>query len=250
MNTALKKIQRKLCRFYNAKPIKLNTTNAVISFTFDDVPKTAVTIGAKILERYNLSGTFYLSGSLAEGQNLDLEQYHTKDIQKLLDAGHEIGCHTFGHISIQNKNSQQIEEDLNKNDNFLRPHIQDHDLSSFSYPFGCASITAKNIIKKRFATARGITPGINTSISDLSQLKANAIYDKSMTKERIDTLIKTTKEQNGWLVFYTHDLSETPTEFGCSPALFEYAVKQAKNNECEVLNMRSALARKCFKQNN
>ncbi len=31
----------------------------------------------------------------------------------------------------------------------------------------------------------------------------------------------------GWLVFYTHDVSDTPTEFGCKPETFERLVSHA-----------------------
>jgi peptidoglycan/xylan/chitin deacetylase (PgdA/CDA1 family) len=36
----------------------------MVSFTFDDIPKSAATIGAAILEEYDARGTFYVSGGL------------------------------------------------------------------------------------------------------------------------------------------------------------------------------------------
>jgi peptidoglycan/xylan/chitin deacetylase (PgdA/CDA1 family) len=36
----------------------------MVSFTFDDVPKSAATVGATILEEYGGRATFYVAGSL------------------------------------------------------------------------------------------------------------------------------------------------------------------------------------------
>lgn len=247
MSAIIKKIQRKLSGFYNTKPHKILPNKVVISFTFDDVPETAISVGAKILEDNNVAGTFYLSGSLENNINLDLPQYVTSDIQRLLDAGHEIGCHTFGHINIQDKSAAKIEDDLDKNFTHLKKHIGDHDLTSFSYPFGCVSVTAKKIIRRRFSSARGIKSGVNKGIVDLSQLKANALYS-NMSKEKIVAFIDEAVRDNGWLIFYTHDISDAPTAYGCNADLFEFAVKQAIKSDCEILCMRAALARKSFKK--
>jgi hypothetical protein len=44
-----------------------------------------------------------------------------------------------------------------------------------------------------------------------------------------------------WLIFYTHDVSDAPTQYGCTPKLFEYAVQTAAS-KAEVLTIRNALA--------
>ena len=38
----------------------------MVSFTFDDVPKSAATVGAPMLEEYGARGTFYVAGGLVD----------------------------------------------------------------------------------------------------------------------------------------------------------------------------------------
>ena len=217
-----------------------------MSFTFDDVPRSAVDCGARILQDKEVAGTFYLSGSLAGQENLELGQYVPGDIKTLLDAGHEIGCHTHQHENLRDVPPSVIQDDLDKNFDYLRTYIDDRALTSFSYPFGSATVASKNIIRKRFSTARGIKPGINSGITDLSQLRANALYENKQTEDAIASLVRSVIENKGWLVFYTHDVSETPTKYGCTPELLEFALNQALNDGADVLCVRSALATKAF----
>lgn len=243
----LRKIERKLSLLYYAKPIRLASQTPVISFTFDDVPASAVEVGARILEKYNAAGTFYLSTCLAGQNNLDLPQYKNSDIQKLMDGGHEIGCHTYSHINIQTMKSSQINTDLEQNKSALQEYLGDHDLVSFSYPFGCTSIQAKRVVRQHYATGRGIKSGLNKGFTDLAQLKANAIYSNSHTEQSLTKLINTNLKKKSWLIFYTHDISQSPTPYGCTPELFEFAVKEASKSGAELLCIRNALARASFR---
>ena len=47
--------------------IEVPTREPIVSFTFDDVPDSALRVGAAILEACGVRGTFYISGGL-EGQ--------------------------------------------------------------------------------------------------------------------------------------------------------------------------------------
>ncbi|MEE9379802.1 MAG: polysaccharide deacetylase family protein [Hyphomonadaceae bacterium] len=239
----LDKIDRKLSHFYNAKPHMLAGDTPIVSFTFDDVPLTSIDPGAQILKNHGATGTFYLSGGLAGQDNLDRPQYATSDIDRLLSDGHEIGCHTFGHVAAADVNGAGLANEFDRNLAFLAPRIGDQDLVSFSYPFGSTTLAAKRLVRQRFETGRGISPGLNSGKVDLSHLKANAIYSGQMTEEMITDLIQSAIAEKAWLIFYTHDISNDPTPYGCSPDLFEFAVQEAANADCQILSMREAMAR-------
>ncbi len=51
------------------------------------------------------------------------------------------------------------------------------------------------------------------------------------------------REAIGWLVFATHDVSESPTRFGCTPALFERIVDYAEKSGAHVLPVRDVAER-------
>ena len=78
-----------------SRTIAMPNRRAIVSFTFDDFPQSAVSNGARLLEEHGARGTFYLTGSHC-GRVLDeAPQYGAKDLAALVQAGHEIGCHTF-----------------------------------------------------------------------------------------------------------------------------------------------------------
>jgi len=46
----------------------------------------------------------------------------------------------------------------------------------------------------------------------------------------------------GWLIFFTHDIAEAPTPFGCTPETFEHLVAHARKKDCRIVTVREATA--------
>jgi hypothetical protein len=57
----------------------------------------------------------------------------------------------------------------------------------------------------------------------------------------IESVIARNCANNGWLIFATHDISETPTRFGCTPAFFERVVRLAVQSGAVILPVSRAL---------
>lgn len=67
----------------------------VVSVTFDDGNSDQL-LGADILDRYDLDGTFYVQSGV-----IDTPGFLTADdLHRLQRAGHEIGSHTVGHVDL------------------------------------------------------------------------------------------------------------------------------------------------------
>jgi peptidoglycan/xylan/chitin deacetylase (PgdA/CDA1 family) len=62
------KISYRLARHLPVATWRANRVGAVVSFTFDDVPASAASEGAPILEAFGIRGTYYLCGGLLGGQ--------------------------------------------------------------------------------------------------------------------------------------------------------------------------------------
>src|SRR5262249_53443030 len=63
-----------------AKTVKMSNRRPVVSFTFDDFPRSAALNGARILERQDARGTFYAAGAYC-GQAIDgIAQYCAEDL--------------------------------------------------------------------------------------------------------------------------------------------------------------------------
>jgi hypothetical protein len=61
--------------------------------------------------------------------------------------------------------------------------------------------------------------------------------------DAIKGTIDANAEANGWLIFATHDVCNSPTRFGCSPAVFQEIVKHSMSSGAVILSVSSALDR-------
>ncbi len=214
----------------------------VVSFTFDDIPETAFTNGATILESNGALGTFYLSGGLVDTVEPDRRLISTEQLQALQQAGHEIGCHTFSHFDVGTESAHELKADLERNQAFLTSLCGDVVLDSFAYPYGSVSLWAKLALQNRFKTCRGCGAGINQGLIDLGLLKGIEI-NVSLEDQAVSHWIERAVSSKGWLIFILHDVTEEPTQWGCTPLQLEHAVTVALKAGCEIAPVRQALHR-------
>src|SRR5882672_2281183 len=82
-----------LSKHYGRRLVRVCPPLPVISFTFDDFPRSALHEGGAILKRYGVRGTFYVSMGLM-GQDWPAGPgFLAQDLQEALGDGHELGCH-------------------------------------------------------------------------------------------------------------------------------------------------------------
>src|SRR5438309_11479744 len=89
--------QRTATRSFFTRPVTVDRQKPIISFTFDDFPRSALLTGGAILKRFGLAGTFYASLGLMGKQAPTGNIFLPEDLKDLLGQGHELGCHTFAH---------------------------------------------------------------------------------------------------------------------------------------------------------
>ena len=78
---------------------KLTGSLPIVSFTFDDFPRSALSVGGEILSRYGVRGTYYASIGLMNRCNALGQQFTPEDLARVLQDGHELASHTYSHIS-------------------------------------------------------------------------------------------------------------------------------------------------------
>jgi peptidoglycan/xylan/chitin deacetylase (PgdA/CDA1 family) len=205
------------------KTVRMENRLAIASFTFDDFPRSAVTNGARILQKYNIRGTFFAAGSLCNITVDGMPHFTPSDLAALSANGHEIGCHTFHHVPAPSLTSTALKREIAENAAFVRGCLPHNALRNFSYPFGEVSPLRKLALQQQFTSCRGIQPGLNRGVVDLGLLKAERVYGHR-AGPRLISLIKRAAAEKAWLIFYTHDVDENPTRFGCTPALFEQVI--------------------------
>jgi len=224
-----------------ARPISLAWPGGVVSFTFDDFPKTALTTGGSILERYGVRGTYYASLKLAGTETVVGPMFDPQDVGAAHNAGHEIGCHTYAHLDCDRAAKSLILTEVRDNAAAVSAIIQGFVPSNFAYPYGSVSPTAKRVVGPRFSSCRGIRKGINHGIVDLADLLAMAVYDVDFDEVEIRRMVDHNRSIAGWLIFFTHDVVETPSRYGCKPGQLESVVAYAAKDTA-ILPVREVIA--------
>lgn len=217
------------------REFRLPNVGPLVSFSFDDFPRSALHIGGAILKSYGLRGTYYAAMGLMGTANHIGPQFGAEDLAALLKDGHELGSHTFSHRSCRALPLREFEAEVIKGKEAVERVTGGGRFHSFSYPYGDVTLRARARIGAGLSSCRGIFPGINISPVDLNLLRANSLYSESFDLEAVSHLIRKNAEQCGWLIFYTHDLSDRPSAFGCTPSQFECVVKLVARAGATVL---------------
>jgi len=237
------RLSNRLAHHFHTSPLKLPGGRPMISFTFDDVPDSAVTMGARIVEEHGGRATFYVSGSLVAQPSEYWKGATAEDIVSLHQNGHELGCHTFSHRRAVDLDAAAMDAEIESNRRFfhaLDPSIR---LANFAYPFGFASIAHKARLSLAFSSARGIFPGVNSDVVDLQFLRALPLIEGGITRDRIARAYDEAETAGGWLIFYSHDVAQSPSPYGCSPGLLRDALQAATRRRMPIVTIAEALRR-------
>jgi peptidoglycan/xylan/chitin deacetylase (PgdA/CDA1 family) len=226
---------------WRVEPFRLRNETPMVSFTFDDVPKSAAKVGAAILEAHNVHGTFYVIGSQVGTSSPLWDMVDGEDVVALHRRGHEIACHTFSHKRACDLDAGTLNAEIERNQDFLRTLDPSIKIENFAYPFGYGSFVRKRQLKTVFKSCRSIVPGVNSGTVDLQFLRAMPLIDRRIDRDGIERAFDEAQTNNGWLIFYTHDVADEPSPYGCSPALLHQALGAASRRKIPVLNMAEAL---------
>ncbi|WP_289022050.1 polysaccharide deacetylase family protein [Desulfobacter postgatei] len=223
------------------KRICLDTKLTIVSFTFDDAPLSSFTLAGEILEKHGFRGTYYVSAGLLEKTTEVGKIVSLGTIVEYRQRGHEIANHTYGHINSENCDPidliQNIQENKKKFDGIIS--------SSFSYPYGAVNSAARFAARICTTSARGISSGINRGIINPMDLRAVRIYNRLGIKNCLD-MVSDCATHGGWLIFYTHDVCDNPSSYGCTPEQFNNLVQTVVSKNLTVLTVQQVMERICM----
>jgi glycosyltransferase involved in cell wall biosynthesis/peptidoglycan/xylan/chitin deacetylase (PgdA/CDA1 family) len=207
----------------------------LISFTFDDFPRSALLTGGAILNSFGLAGTYYASLGLAGKETASGEIFSSGDLTTLFEQGHELGCHTFAHFDSWDTDTGAFEDSIIKNRSALNELFPGAEFESFAYPISSPRPLLKARIVHHFVCCRGGGQTINVGRTDLNQLSAFFLEKSRDNIQAIKDVIDCNQRARGWLIFATHDVSDHPTPFGCTPEFFERVVRYAVSSGAQIL---------------
>lgn len=239
-NTLPERFDHKLARTFPLRRFDFAPRHPIVTFSFDDVPVSALVNGAAVLERHGVRGTFYAAGGVS-GAALDGQPILTDAQYRDLNLrGHEIGHHTFTHRT-PHRLGRGYAADLLRNDIYLSPLVGGA-VRNFAFPYGRSSPRARDLVAKRFRSSRGVENGINRADSDLDLLRAVSIAG-DMQVDEVGGWIDDVVASPGWLIFLAHDVQEQPSAYGTTPAILDELVARSLAAGAEVLTIDAALDR-------
>ncbi len=236
-------------RFYHREASKLlfkktlvvSAQRPLISFSFDDFPESALHNGGAILRHFGLNGTYYASLGLIGNDSESGRIFGRTDLKLICEQGHELGCHTFSHCHSGNTATRIFEEAIIENSNALHTLLPGTEFRTFSYPISCPRPLTKLRASKHFMCCRAGGQTYNVGSTDLNNLAAFFLEKSRDAIRPVKDLIDQNQQARGWLIFATHDVSDNPSPYGCTPTFFEEVVRYAVDSGACILPVVGAL---------
>lgn len=228
-------LRRRAARHLDVAAVEIAPAKGVFSLSFDDFPASAWTEAGPILAGHGVNATYYVCGGLAGGVNMDRDQYRVEHLQALHAAGHEVGCHTWGHTSVLRMDAEALRLSLDANATWVAERLDGYRMTTFAYPFGDATVEAKRHVRARFALGRGVRDGVNAGREDRALVKSIGLESRRLPGYDLEALMAEAAASKGWLTAYGHDVSDAPTDYGCTPDDLDRVLRLAKAAGLEVL---------------
>lgn len=227
-------------RFYR-RMAAIKSSVPIISFTFDDAPRTAFNAGGYILGCYGVRGTFFISlgllGSQAEAGTIASQE----DLLRAMKEGNELGCHTFDHLDTWQVSTKKFVESVVRNKQALERILPGINFRTFAYPKNEPKPSVKPRLEKYFICCRGGGQIPNAGMADLNLLKAYFLDRRNKIDiNAVKKVIDYNTSCRGWLIFATHDVADNPSPYGCTPTFFEEVVEYAARSGALLLPVAKA----------
>ena len=231
-------VSRRLFR----RSVTMRNPAPLVSFTFDDFPRSALRVGGAILKRFGLAGTYYTSFGLMGQQAPTGEIFVAEDLPELLAQGHELGCHTFHHCHSWETKPRVFEASIEENRDALARWVPGASFKTFSYPIALPGARTKWRVSKHFDCCRGGGQAHNAGTLDTNMLSAYFLEKDGGDLARVKRMFEANARDGGWLILATHDVCAAPTPYGCTPEFFESVVRHAVDSGAKIVPVSEALA--------
>jgi peptidoglycan/xylan/chitin deacetylase (PgdA/CDA1 family) len=248
MNNVLSRItgkyHRTLAYRFFRRMAAIKTSVPMISFTFDDAPRTAFKTGGDILRSHGAKVTFFVSLGLLGAQTEVGTIASQDDLLRAAKEGNELGCHTFDHLDTWQTSTEKFMESVVENKHAFGRILPGTSFRTFAYPKSEPKPSVKSRLEKHFICCRGGGQTSNVGTVDLNLLKAYFLDKRNQVDiNSVKKLIDHNTSCRGWLIFATHDVSDNPSPYGCTPKFLEEVVEYAVRSGALLLPVAEACER-------
>lgn len=233
------KVKRRLVPFQARRVIPVSLDRPIVSFSFDDCPRSVMENALYPLEKEGWLATIYIAMGLCETTNHLGLHMSREDVRALHETGHEVGDHTYSHCDGSSLPLADVMADIQKNQSEL-DSLGLPQCETFAYPYGEVTPALKKALEAQFKGSRGIKSNSHESSVDLNQIGSNRLYagdDFDVLQSQISAL----KDNPGWITIFTHDVRDNPSEFGCTTAQLQETIKAVKEIGADVMTVAKAI---------
>lgn len=238
------RLSNRLAMHFPVAPFNASRGEALVTFTFDDTPVSAVTTGAALIEAHDARATYYIASGLLGTRAEGWDVIGPETVGELHRRGHEIGCHSHTHARADFLTADELEADVRHNHEILKGIDPTLRIENFAYPYGYGSIAWKLRLKTLFNSSRTVSPRVNRGVTDRHYLGSIPLISAQIDRQGIDRVLDETARSAGWTIFYTHDVTDRPSQYGCTPDLLDYALAATKRHGMAIATVARALAMK------
>lgn len=181
---------------------------AVVSFTFDDAPRSVYTQAYPLLKAAGLPATVYLSTGFVEAAG-----YIKWTDVKVLDAnGWEIGAHTHAHPDLTKLAAPEMAEEIAKSQALLRE--RGFTAVSFAAPLGEYGQRELAELKKVYKSNRAAwgNGGVNNYHERDAYNLVSLGVTLNTTLDEVRKQVKAIKKDGGWLILQFHQIDNGQNE--------------------------------------
>lgn len=223
---------------------------AVVTFCFDDAPRSVYTLGFPVLAWHNIPATVFVATKFTEDEN---PKFITWEQLKDLDKnGWGVQCHTSTHPHLTYLTDAQINKELDDSLKVLRAH--GYNPIALASPYGDFDDRVLKIVAKKFKShraawnvvgMRGVT-GLNDQ-HNLDLMRISAVELRyNITFGEVKDLIDAAVSHKQWLVFYLHNVvhgAPQPYQFNVEDldAIASYVEKLRKEKKLYTLRYADVL---------
>lgn len=195
---------------------------AAVSITFDDNESGQFSHAVPIMNEKGIKATFFVITENVENNN------QWADLQKALDAGHEVGSHSVSHPNdIAGLDSSLIEQELKDSHDSILSKLNGQTHLTIAWPFGKGGGSSKNdsvvrsIAGKYYFAARNAAAGI-ANVGDSYNHYLNSFFTtpgrnyylqtggvlmaSDTHKDDMGKMVAELIEINGWSVPFYHGI--------------------------------------------
>ncbi len=226
MKKLVTKFDGKLSRIVARAPRVLKTSGPIVSFSFDDIPASSMR-GADLLESVGARGTFYIAAGLFGATGIQGRNADQQEVSELRARGHEIGCHTYSHARAASCSKATFAAELDRNRDFLADVVGVVP-KSFAFPFGSVSTATKYAARARYQSCRTTGSFVQKEEFDAAGLGGFPVYADPGHLRACDEVIEENAGKNVWVLFYTHDVQNVPSPYGCQPEQLQRLITRCK----------------------